>query len=324
MTAWTPSWCREADDPRAACRSSIDQWVRSRPFLHLVKLFGGDPGGLQGKRLLAYLDMFSAQHWDFRAGRERNLVKVPQVSRSVADAVLEDVRELGLIAGTKPSRRQYDSVLVMGGLVRACIARTEYAVGLLESGLATKELAALGALRALAGDELAVASRLGLGSAATEFSALTWSLEHTLGPLGPVIQRESGEAGSPEGRFVDYIYLATERDYVVRAMAAPSSDALRRRANTWDNLEFWADRALAFPPAGSVLLVTNAIYAPYQGSVAVESLGVGRGMSVETVGISGGSSLLGADVQTFKWYNYLQELRSAIRGVRSLYGRLDG
>ena len=105
----------------------------------------------------------------------------------------------------------------------------------------------------------------------------------------------------------------------VSVLAAPSSDA-SRRANTADTLWFWAQRHAA--GTRSVLLVTTPVYVPYQNAVAVEVLGLRHGLSVETVAVSPAASDLGADTQEFLSSHKLQELRSAIQGMRGLRAAL--
>ena len=107
---------------------------------------------------------------------------------------------------------------------------------------------------------------------------------------------------------------------MVGVLATPSSEG-NRRANTADTLRFWARRHAA--STGSVLLVTTPVYVPYQNAVAVEVLGLEQGLSVETVAVSAAASDLGADTQIFAASHKLQELRSAIHGMRDLRKALE-
>jgi hypothetical protein len=100
-------------------------------------------------------------------------------------------------------------------------------------------------------------------------------------------------------------------------IAAPSSAPEERRANSVDTYHWWAEKVGGL--AGRrLLLVTNPIYVPYQGAGAIEVFGLRHGASIETVGVSRGAADLGAQTQTFLPSNYLQEIRSAIRGYRNL------
>lgn len=104
-------------------------------------------------------------------------------------------------------------------------------------------------------------------------------------------------------------------------VAAASSDPAARRANTIDTFLHWAERR---DPArvDSVLIVTTPIYVPYQNAVAVEALGVGHGIAVDTVGVSASANDLGQHSQEFRAQHHLQELRSAIRAMRMLLAAL--
>jgi hypothetical protein len=103
----------------------------------------------------------------------------------------------------------------------------------------------------------------------------------------------------------------------VSAVAAPSSSPGERRANTVDTYRFWAEHRRR-PSEQSVLVVTAPVYVPYQGAGAVEVLGIEYGLSVETVGIRRRTGHLGRFAQDYEARHYLQEVRSAIRGMRSL------
>jgi hypothetical protein len=96
-------------------------------------------------------------------------------------------------------------------------------------------------------------------------------------------------------------------------LAAPSSDP-SRRANSQDTFRFWAENRRA----ESVLVVTTPIYVPYQGAAAVEVLGLGYGIAVESVATSAAANDLGEFTQVFQATHHLQELRSAVRGMLSL------
>ena len=71
-----------------------------------------------------------------------------------------------------------------------------------------------------------------------------------------------------------------------------------------------------------MLVVTAPVYVPYQGAGAVEVLGLEYGIAVETVGISRHTGHLGKYSQEYEARHRLQEVRSAIRAMRSLRASL--
>ncbi len=292
-----PSWRGPADDP-ARVIALVDAWAASPAIAELVAAFGGE---VPAARPLDWLDAFSAEHWDFRGGRERNLARPAELTAAQASAVQSVAEELGLSGRETLPRAEYDAVLMTGGMVRAEVVKPRHVAALLEAGLRAREVVFLGAARPFGGDELALAQSLGI-AAHDEVSAMIAGMERAFGPLGePVVSTGDGWSVHRWGRF--------------QVVAAPSSES-SRRANTADTFRFWA--AQRTPGTASALVVTTPIYVPYQGAVAVEVLGIECGLVVDTVGTSAAAADLGEYTQPFLPAHQLQELRSAIRGMRSL------
>jgi len=107
-------------------------------------------------------------------------------------------------------------------------------------------------------------------------------------------------------------------------VAAPTYRDGAQRANTRDAFEFWAQR-MRGPGMDSALVITNPIYVPYQGVVAMENLGYHHDMTVETVGADDAASELGDETQQFTVQQYLQEMQSTISAMveaREAIGRV--
>jgi hypothetical protein len=306
-----PSW-RGAPDDRERTRAAIDAWVGSSALGDLVAAFGGSVAGLEGDGLLAYLDAFSAEHWDFRAGRERNLAADIALTPAQDALILSHAGALGLAGVERPSRAHYDTVLMTGGMIRAGIVKPRFVAELLAQGLSVGHVVFLGGFRAFAGDELEIARVFGL-TGGDEFAAMVAGMELAFGPLGkPEVQeRMTGNRNLSERE-----YSWSTPTARLSVLAAPSSDPLRR-ANSADTYRFWAEHRWSASEQ-SVLVVTTPIYVPYQGTAAVEILGLEYGLAVETVGVSATASDLGEYSQPFLPRHHLQELRSAIRAMRSL------
>lgn len=311
-----PVWTGAADDA-VRVRAAIDGWAGSSALRRIVEAFGGSTAERRGAELLEWLDRFSGEHWDFRGGAERNLAPVVALSPGVERLVLDAAPVLGLAGPYPLGRAGYDTVLMTGGMIRAEIVKPRFARELLASGVGAKNVVFLGGFRVFAGDELDLAPIFGV-EGDNEFDAMLSGMELAFGPLGDPVVSESGAGrGNGDWRACEWAVDGL----VLRVVAAPSSDPSRRRANTADTYRFWADRVRA-PGERSVLVVTTPIYVPYQGAGAVEILGLEHGLAVETVGASESASDLGEHSQVFLAQNHLQEIRSAIRALRSLRTRL--
>jgi hypothetical protein len=306
-----PSWRGPADDP-ARVIHTIDAWVLTPALSDLVAAFGGRPPSRAPVALLAWLDEFSAEHWDFRAGRERNLAVVPRLTAEQDGLIADSTVALGLAGQGSPSQSSYDTVLMTGGMVRAGIVKPRFVADLLKGGLSVGNVVFLGGFRAFAGDEIELARALGV-EGDDEWSSMVTGMELAFGPLGlPEVSGATEKSGN--GSWREYRWAQSMPTFSV--LAAPSSAPALRRANSGDTYRFWAKRRAA--EERSVLVVTTPVYVPYQGAAAVEVLGLGFGVAVETIGTSDGANDLGEYSQRFTAAHHLQELRSAIRAMRSL------
>lgn len=303
-----PDWYGPSDDPDRVM-AIIDAWATSAALRELAAAFGGHLPQVDG---LDWLDEFSATHWDFRAGRERNLAAIPVLTRDQESLVLDLAPELGFSGQGTPSRLDFDVVIMTGGMVRAGIVKPRHVAELLENGLTASEIVFLGGFRPFAGDELAVARALGI-EGDNEFDSMVSGMRRAFAPLDdPAV---SGDEGAPgNASWCDYRWSVAGRTLSV--LAAPSSDPASRRANSADTFRFWAERHGGKRPR--VLVVTTPVYVPYQGALAVELLGLDHGFEVQTVATSASAGDLGEHSQVFSAGNHLQELRSAIRSMRSL------
>lgn len=313
-----PTWRGEPDDAVRA-RRAIDAWAGSESMAQLVESFGGAVGDREGRELLGYLDDFSAENWDFRRGRERNLADDAGLSSAQGALVIELAPGLGLAGIERPTRAQYDTVLLTGGMVRAGIVKPRFVARLLQDGLSVSHIVFLGGYRAFGGDEHALAAQLGVDGG-DEVAAMLAGTRRAFGPLGdPVVER--GVADTPHASWSEYSW-STAGDRLT-VLAAPSSEPSTRRANTADTFRFWAGHRRS-QAERSVLVVTTPIYVPYQAAGAVEVLGVEQGLAVETIGVDARASDLGALTQQFLPQHHLQEVRSAIRAMQALRTRLTG
>jgi hypothetical protein len=315
---------------RTQIAAAIAAWVRSPALAVLVEEFGGSVGDGDLAETLDELERFSAERWDFRRGRERNLVVAPQFTTATERVVLAAARALGLEQGTAigplPKGRAdhvvvaYDDVLILGGLVRACLARPLYAAREIAAGrIEAACVTALGGFREIAGDEVGLVERITGDEVSDELHAMDAGVRNAFGVTEPV--RDEGESAEQVGASWRVREYVTAAGLPVRVVAAPSSEPGVRRANTPDAYAWFAMHLARLRPGQRILVVTTDIYVPYQHADAVRMLALPFGVTVETAGMQPGR----VDQrlrQTFAPHNYLQEIRSAIRALRDLHAAL--
>lgn len=300
--------------------AAIDGWVRSPALAALVTAFDGDaPWDDDLATLLAWLEAFSLR-WDFRGGKERNLVADQEFEAAVTELILRDASELGLVGTTPPAHDHYDHVLILGGLVRACLARPLHAAVLLgDRTIGAGSVTGLGGYRPLRGDELELAARFGHGHLTDEFDAMQAGMGAAFGLDDPTSERgEQSEEIGASWRVVEY---DGPDGTPLQVVGAPSGEPGTRRANTPDTYKWFATELAKLDGGERILIVTSDIYVRFQHADAMRMLALPYGVEIDAVGVQPG------DVderlrQRFAPHNYLQEIRSTIRAMRALHGAL--
>jgi hypothetical protein len=312
-----PGWAEAAESPSATLLS-IEKWLENAPLVALVREFGGELPAAPAGELLAWLDEFSARCWDFRAGQERNLAKSVEFRPPTSRLILEAATALGLVEASPPTAKSYDHLLILGGLVRACILRPRYAAQLLNDGLEVGSVSALSAYRPLRGDENDLMAALDKSGMSNEMEAMQSGLATAFG-LGSPDDEQCDEARGLEYA-TSLVRTWQKHGLPFRLVIAPSPEPEARRANTADTYAFWADRCVHLNPGDHILLVTSSIYVPFQHADAVRMLALAHRCAVETVGVSFSDKQVEPPLrQPFTPANYLQEVRSTIRAVRALH-----
>ncbi|MBT1003964.1 hypothetical protein KIH31_15345 [Paenarthrobacter sp. DKR-5] len=305
------------DESRTQLGHELEAWIANPALQTLAEAWNGHvPPHRSPLDMYRWFESFSADEWDFRGGRERNQTTATRLDPRQVTAAHAAARSLGLAEFKPPLHRHYDHVLVLGGLIRACLTRPKYVAALVAQGLTFENVTALGGFRTLEGDEIGVAAAMGL-TVDDEFEAMVEGLRRAFAiPESSAPDLREARAGSRANG--DWAVAQFRTAPPLEVIAAPSSEPLIRRANTADTFAWWASRQKDLR-LSRILLVTTPIYVPYQGAAAIEYLGVPYHASVETVGISPEASDLGPYTQTFSAASYLQEIRSAIRGYHALY-----
>nr|QLK01545.1 hypothetical protein HZU44_19465 [Micromonospora carbonacea] len=296
----------------------VRSWVTSPPLRDLVARFGGDRPPDDLAAALAWLDDFSARHWDFRGGRERPEAAEPAFDPRTAGLVLAAASALGLVQPVPPARPAYAHLVVLGGLAHACLRRVAFAARLLDSGTTVAgEVAVLGSFRPLSGAERRALADAGVAGGDTEVDALDAAVRLTFGVAEPA-EEDGVDVGDPHRSWSSRTWRPAGLP-PVRVLAAPSSEPGRRRAHTADTQRFWAER-VRLRVGDPVLMVTAPIYVPFQHCDALRTLAVPYGCGIETVGVDPTlPDLTRLPEPALTPGRYLQEIRSAIRSMRALY-----
>ncbi|THV41705.1 hypothetical protein [Glycomyces buryatensis] len=309
------------DGPETAPQSliaDITAWIGSDALRHLVNAFGGDPLGRDPDSYLDYLDAFSAEHWDFRAGRERFETRAKELSAPCEAEVRAAARALGLGGIASPNWERYTHVLVLGGLAGSCLLRADFAARLLKSGVTADRVTGVGGFRPLTEAEVESAARTGLDCGRFEVDAMAAGLKRAFGIAAePEVEIGGDPHREPERAWQVAAYASEGR--TVHVIAAPSSQPERRRADTVDTCRFWADRVAGLVPGDRILVVTSAPFVPFQHCEAIAHMGLPHGCGIDTVGVDHASAPEPHLRQEYTASAYLQEVRSAIRSMRRLH-----
>lgn len=306
-----PSNALELTDPIAG-------WLFSPALGAVVAAFDGTPPppAISLDEALAWFEDFSAR-WDYRAGQERNVVAAQDLTPEIEATVMKAAPALGLVGTSPPPSDHYDHVLVLGGLVRACMARPLYAAKLLtESTIKARDITALGGYRPLSDNELELAAKLGCSNLSDEFEAMDAGVKKAFSVIEPVAER--GERSDTVGASWAVREYRTSEDVTVRVVGAPSSEPGVRRANTADTYAWYASELVKLRADERVLIVTSDIYVPFQHADALRMLAMPYSVEVDSAGIRPGDAHPDL-AQVFQAHNYLQEIRSTIRALRALY-----
>lgn len=272
-----------------------------------------------------------SEDWDARRGAERHrLSHVPaEVGGHVVDEaeVIAAASALGLVGGMPVSGR-FTHLVVLGGMVRACRARVGLAADLGRQ-LGTDRYVVLTAHRPLSGAEPEHAEELGWGRVTSEREAAALATREILAlPATPRsiekgvadLPRPAGDPGADPAEvdarrrwsWATWDDGGGER---VEVVSAPSGDPDRRRANTVDQLVFWAGRE-RITRHHRLLLVTTDHYVPPTQLRAVRVLGLPTGCGIVTTGTAWNPP------GPYRAAGYLQELRSTLLAAVELQSAL--
>jgi hypothetical protein len=304
--------------------SALLEWVGSPPLRALADASGWTwPEEDDLGALLTKLVSLSAD-WDYRAQRERNFIESDpaEVNGRVIpdDLVTAAARALGMVDATPAPPGRFTGVLVLSGLVSACVNRTRRSAELLRDGLDARSVVVLAGHRALAGKEPDQARELGYGELFDEADAAVAAARDAFGLAQPA----HVEVSCPlPALWTDELWGASGRYHwpeaggrpPVEVLVVPSADPHHRRTTVPDQLRYWAAQA-GLGARDRVLVVTTQIYAPFHQLEGLRMLGLEHGCAVTCCGVDTQTAFL--PMNGFNGRSYLQEIRSALRAASSL------
>lgn len=298
----------------------IDRLLNLEALSALIAKFDGPArNGAALGDWLAMLDSFS-EVWDYRSGKERNLVDARAFDAATDELTAAAAHGLGLIGTNEPLHREYDQILVLGGLLRACIARPLHASQLLKSGISATHVIALGGFRELRGDEIELSANvLPDAPPSDEFGAMSAGMRSAFELADPI--ETAGEMHAAVGAsWRADSFAPIDSGARCSVVAAPSSQPGIRRANTADTYAWIAAQPDFMARGDRTLLVTTAIYRTFQFADAWRMLELPFGIDLDVVGARPGD-IDSRLRQEFGTHHYLQEIRSAIRALKKLFER---
>jgi hypothetical protein len=243
--------------------------VLSSDFRTLVDALGGPPVVDVGQDLPA-LVRWSSRTLDTRMGAERQAAAPITFPDPKVAALLTAAGPLGLLRTQTPTLPRYDMTVVLGGTTTGNELRTKLAAEFASKGMVLGQVVGLAADRAITpGERDASGHRTEAGHLDSLLTVALgrehpepWNEVHALQSIDPAKSQHRGSG--------------------TRTLTAPSSRP-GRRADTEDAILFLAHEVL---PAWRrrVLVITSAIYAPYQFLVVAPPLIERRSRHVELVG----------------------------------------
>ena len=238
-TSW--SWVAESEE---RVRHLAVLWLGTAELRSLVLATedAESPSGPKGDDLL----LWSHLHLETRRGRERRESAEVLFPPKVRPRLLEAAGALGLLATRGHSSNGYDAVVILGGATTGNALRAELAAGV-TAEVATGKIIGLTSERPLTADEHrsdpdSVDDRY-------EWQDLLRQIQQWIGPLEPASSAE------------DHCYMSSH-GHTVRLLITPTPDGFQR-PTTQHQVNHLCKR-IPIEERRSVLLITNAIYAPYQ------------------------------------------------------------
>lgn len=287
----TPSFSPEAsnDIGREQAHAELDTFVQNPGLAEMAKLFGREDLSLDSSERLKQLHTLATEHWDFRKGAERQAVEwddelLDKEGTEQWNTIFAAATKLGMVESSRPVNRNPDYLDILGGANKAPLDRLRYGLESVDSfGL----VAYLGASRPVNDAEREKAKDYA-PNAQTEFDLGCGAFETLLNAR--LVSKDKVERNGDIWAWHEYEFELggeTKTGFVLNTPQQIHDTTMgsERRATTYDNYGFFADRAdLSKNSDQSVVAVTTGFYVPGQHLPAVQTLTLPYGTNVETIG----------------------------------------
>ena len=290
--AWTASRRTDVVDRARA-------WLLSDEMRDLIAQAGGPIPSIDH---LQDLRTWSQHYFDTRHGAERHDTDRFVHPPAVIEALVDAAEPLGLMHTPPATRSAYDTLVILAGTATGNRLRTALAHSVLEH-VATRSVVALASDR-----ELSPSERTAPSDVATEWQDLKACLVAAFGPL----RTPSDRSGDPQDQeFID------DRGQRLKVTVVPRVRG--QRPTTREQLRFLNARTPR-SDRDAVLIVTSAIYVPYQFFSAAPELLTDTPHHAEMIGTP--TSRTVRDDVSFA-QRVAQEIHAAIDAATSLVEHQD-
>jgi hypothetical protein len=323
----------------ASVLSRLRSWTQSEELLGLLDAWDPDDPlpRPQGETDLDFFEDLkrTSEAWNFRHYRhERWRQEVADRGDDFHAQVIHAAEALRMREATVPVHERYDLGIALGGARISPLARTIW-LDLLTTRCQIDAAAFAASLRPIDDEKERPHTTYADEDAETEFDLMHGALFKCARHLARGSRRWSDEAEELEadrqeahgwwGSSLVRRYDVPVGSRPLYGFAGPSGAPRTHRPRTPDTLEFlWRTlegTSVNLAPGARVLLVTSAIYVPYQQIEAVRVLGLRHGLEVETVAHPREWTAPSTEDEMENIHrvgNYLQEMRSAIEACQRL------
>lgn len=273
--------------PEAKARHELEAFINNPGLAEMARLFGAEELPEDPKEKLLALQKLAAEHWDFRKGAERQAVDwndelLDQEGSEQWNIIFEAADKLDLVKDTDPHNKRPNSLVILGGANRAPLDRLRYGLEHVDD---FEQVVYLGSTRPVSDVEREKAADYA-PDAKTEFDLGCGAFEALLGAkkVDEIIEHRNGDIWGM--RLYEFERGGETKHGFVLSTPYEIGQG-KRRATTYDNYRFFADRAeLAKDPDHSVVAVTTGFYSAGQHMPGVQELTLKYGTDVETIGHS--------------------------------------
>ena len=291
-------------------KDSIAGWVYDKDLRDLLGCFGvviSTEGSFT-----EYIEELwqRIQIWDFRKGDERWNIKTDDPRIDENRLMIEQVsRRLGLLDITDTVIDDPDYILALGG-ARMTNYNTPLKARQLvdEHGWKGVSVAGLSAYRPAADRDMPHFEKYAEG-ALTEFDAMCGGLEKVFGLGG--YKRTAVCNDNPFLCSETRVYDRSYKGGSIYALAAPSSEPEKRRADTLDTLLYFLEGS-GVGENSRMILTTNSIYVPFQ-LMRLMDIALERNIMIDCVGVRAKER-----IPEGKHSMYLQEIKATVDAIHGL------